>query len=333
MIDKTTASRILRRTSAALIASLGLLATQTALAAWPDDQPIRVVVPFPPGSSPDILARTVTEPLAKALGQAVVIDNKAGAGGNIGTRQVAQAKPDGYTLVYTINGPLVTAPKLYQKTLGYDPLRDLAPISLIATSPNVLIVNKSFGTPDLASFVAKVKASPGKFNYGSVGPGSASHLAMEMFSKDSGIDLAHIPYPGFPKIINAMLADEIQASFMVPAIAMSQVKAGKIDALAISSLTPVQTLPGIPALAEQGYPGFEATSWNALLAPAGTSPEIIARLNAEVARILKDPAIIEKFNSVYFTPAGSSPQALGDMIRQEQANWNPVIERLKISLD
>ncbi len=322
-----------QRTALALAATLSLTVGHTAMAAWPDDQPIKMVVPFPPGSSPDILARTISEPLSKSLNQAVVIENRAGAGGNIGTRQVAQAKPDGYTLLYTINGPLVTAPKLYAKTLGYDPLKDLAPISLIGTSPNVLIVNKALGTPDLASFVAKARQEPGKFNYGSVGAGSASHLAMEMFKNNAGVDVAHIPYSGFPNIITAILAGDIQASFMVPAIAMSQINAGKVDALAISSLKPVDTLPGIPALAEKGYPGFEAISWNAMLAPAGTPPAVVDRISAEINKIMQDPAVIDKFKSVYFTPVGSNPKELTELIEREQSTWNPVIERLKISLD
>ncbi|WP_227870740.1 Bug family tripartite tricarboxylate transporter substrate binding protein [Orrella marina] len=326
-------SCLIRHSVLAVAAVFGLAASQAAMAAWPDDKPIRVVVPFPPGSSPDILARTITEPLAEALNQAIVIENRAGAGGNIGTRQVAQADPDGYSLLYTINGPLVTAPILYKNTLGYDPLKDLAPISLIATSPNVLIANKELGTPDLASFVAKVKADPDKYNYGSVGPGSASHLAMEMFTNDADLDLAHIPYSGFPNVINAILAGDIQASFMVPAIAMSQVKAGKIDALAISNLTPVDTLPGIPALAENGFPGFEAISWNAMLAPAGTDPEILNRVSSEITRIMQDPAVVEKFKSVYFNPVGSDPEELTELIEREQSTWNPVIEKLNISLE
>lgn len=325
--------RLVKHGVLALATVFGMTAGQAAVAAWPDDKPIRVVVPFPPGSSPDILARTITDRLADSLKQSIVIDNRAGAGGNIGTRQVAQATPDGYTLLYTINGPLVTAPTLYKNTLGYDPLKDLAPISLIATSPNVLIANKELGTPDLASFVAKVKADPGKYNYGSVGPGSASHLAMEMLTHDAGLKLAHIPYSGFPNVINAILAGDIQASFMVPAIAMSQVNAGKIDALAISSQTPVDTLPGIPALAENGFPGFEAISWNAMLAPAGTDPEILNRVSSEITRIMQDPAVIEKFKSVYFNPVGSDPKALTDLIEREQRTWNPVIEQLNISLD
>lgn len=317
----------------AISATLALAGTGLAHAAWPQDKPIQLIVPFPPGSSPDLLARAIAEPLGKALGQSVVILNRAGAGGNIGTRQVASADPDGYTLLYTINGPLVTAPTLFKKTLGYEPFKNLAPITLVGTSPNVLIVNTDFGTPDLVSFITKVKASPGKYNYGSVGPGSASQLAMEMFKADAGLDVVHVPYAGFPSVVNALLSGDIQASFMVPAIAMTQVKSGKIQALAITSLKATPDLPGLKPLTELGFPGFEAISWNAMLAPAGTPANVIERLNVEVNKILQDPTVKTRFSSLYFTPMGSSPAALTALMKQEKARWDPVIERLKISLD
>ncbi|MCD8538187.1 MAG: tripartite tricarboxylate transporter substrate binding protein [Burkholderiaceae bacterium] len=298
-----------------------------AQAAWPSDRAIELVVPFPAGSSPDILARVVAEPLAKELGQAVVIINKPGAGGNIGTRVVAQAKPDGYTLLYTINGPLVTAPTLFPQTLGYDPAKDLAPISLIATSPNVLIVSEQMGVTDLPSLLETVRANPDKFNYGSVGLGSASHLAMKMFQSQTGLVMQHVPYKGFPDVINAMLLNDIQVSFMVPAIAMQQVKAGKIKALGITSTRPVAELAGIAPLAEQGLPGFEAISWNAMLAPAGTPDAVLNRVSDVVARIMRDPAVQQEFTAVYFTPVGSTPEELAAFMRVETDRWVPVIER------
>lgn len=317
--------------TAALALTLGV--GLNAHAAWPNDKPIQLVVPFPAGSSPDLLARAIAEPLSKSLGQSIVVQNRAGAGGNIGTRQVATADPDGYTLLYTINGPLVTAPTLYKKTLGYDPFKNLTPITLVGTSPNVLIVNKDFGTPDLKAFIAKVKASPDKYNYGSVGAGSASQLAMEMFKADADVNLTHVAYKGFPDVVTALLAGDIQASFMVPAIAMAQVKAGKIEALAITSRTPMKELPGIKPLTELGFPGFEAISWNAMLAPAGTPAAIIDRVNAEVVKILKQPDVQARFSSLYFTPVGSTPAALTQLMQSEKARWDPIIEKLKISLD
>lgn len=321
----------------ALLRCLPLLLTAallpaTAMADWPE-RPIHMVVPFPPGSSPDLLARTISEPLSQALGQPVVIDNKPGAGGNIGTRMVAKATPDGYTLVYTINGPLVTAPELYKKTLGYDPLKDLQPITLVATSPNVLTVPAALPVENVEDFVKLARERKGALNYGSVGPGSSAHLAMEMFKSEANIDLVQIPYSGFPQVISAIIAGDVQAGFMVPAIAMPQVQSGKVKALAITSLQPSESLAGIPTMDKQGYPGFEAISWNAIFAPAGTPAPIVDRLNKELAQIINSDAVRKQLAQQYFTPAPSTPAELTDRIQKDQTRWNAVIKRLGLSLD
>jgi tripartite-type tricarboxylate transporter receptor subunit TctC len=329
-VRPSRAGALLRRLALAL-AAVSLLPA-AAHAEWPE-RAIHMVVPFPPGSSPDLLARTIAEPLAEALGQPVVIDNKPGAGGNIGTRMVAKSAPDGYTLVYTINGPLVTAPTLYKKTLGYDPLKDLAPITLVATSPNVLTVPGDLPVASVADFVKLARERNGALNYGSVGPGSSAHLAMEMFKNDAKIDLAHIPYSGFPQVISAIIAGDVQAGFMVPAIAMPQVRSGKAKALAITSLEPSESLAGIPTMDKQGYPGFEAISWNAILAPAGTPAPIIERLNRELAAIIGSEAVGQQLAKQYFTAAPSTPQGLTDRVKKDTARWNEVIERLGLSLD
>lgn len=325
-----------RRRAFVALATLTLCMTgtyQPAHAAWPLDKPIHLVVPFPPGSSPDILARAIAEPLSQTLKQSIVVENKPGAGGNIGTRLVARAQPDGYTLLYTINGPLVTAPALYKKTLGYDPEKDLAPITLVATSPNVLVVGQSVKANNVGDLVKTIKGHPGKFNYGSVGPGSASHLAMEMFKNSAGIDLLHVPYPGFPQAMTAILSGDVQAGFMVPAIAMSQVKEGKARALAITSLEPVETLAGIMPLAKLGFPGFEAISWNAILAPAGTPQPIIDQLQTALSAIIQSDAIKQKFAAQFFTAIGSTPDKLRQQMTDDKKRWGEVIERLNISLD
>lgn len=321
----------------ALLRCLPLLLTAallpaTAMADWPE-RPIHMVVPFPPGSSPDLLARTISEPLSQALGQSVVIDNKPGAGGNIGTRMVAKATPDGYTLVYTINGPMVTAPELYKKTLGYDPLKDLQPITLVATSPNVLTVPAALPVENVEDFVKLARERKGALNYGSVGPGSSAHLAMEMFKSEANIDLVQIPYSGFPQVISAIIAGDVQAGFMVPAIAMPQVQSGKVKALAITSLQPSESLAGIPTMDKQGYPGFEAISWNAIFAPAGTPAPIVDRLNKELAQIINSDAVRKQLAQQYFTPAPSTPAELTDRIQKDQTRWNAVIKRLGLSLD
>lgn len=316
-----------------LLVAAPLMLAAPAHADWPGDRPIHLIVPFPAGSSPDLLARTLVEPLSKALSQTIIVENRVGAGGNIGTRFVAQAKGDGYTLLYTINGPLVTAPTLYKKTLGYDPLKDLAPVTLVATSPNVLVVSNNLGAQDLASFVTKAKSQPGKLNYGSVGAGSASHLAMELFEERAAIDLAQIPYPGFPQITTAIIAGDIQAAFMVPAIAMPQVRNGKMRALAITTTQPVASLPGIAPLASLGYPGFEAISWNAILAPAGTPEPIIESLQRALSDIIRSDEIRAKFEAQYFSAIGSTPAELRQLMQQERTRWDAVIERLQLSLD
>ena len=313
---------------AAALCGLSLLAQ----AAYPE-KPITVVVPYPPGGATDILARKLAGPLGQRLGQPVIVENKAGAGTAIGAAQVAKSAPDGYTLLYTINGPLVTAATLYKKTLGYDPFKDLAPVTLVATSPNVLIVNASFPAATLSEFVSQVKAKPGAANYGSVGPGSASHLAMELFKHQAGIDLTHIPYPGFPQVTTAIVGQDIQAAFMVPAIAMTQIKSGKVKALGITSLTEVSELPGLAPLASQGFPGFEAISWNAILAPGNTPPAIIERLQKELSLIIQSDDIKAKFAAQYFTAVGSSPLELTRVMREETSRWDEVIAKLKLSLD
>jgi tripartite-type tricarboxylate transporter receptor subunit TctC len=307
------------------------LSPSLAQAAWPD-RSIYLVVPFPPGSSPDILARTLSQPLSAALGQKVIIENKPGAGGNIGTRMVAQARPDGYTLLYTINGPLVTAPTLYKKTLGYDPYKDFAPVTLVATSANVLVTPSSLGLGNLQEFVKLASQRAGALNYGSVGPGSASHLAMEMFKDAAHIDLVHIPYNSFPQVLIAMLGGDIQAAFMVPAIAMPQLKQGTIKALAVTSQTESETLPSIAPMA-QTYPDFEAISWNAILAPAGTPMPIIERLNSELGRIIHSDTVRQQLAAQYFVPSPSTPEELRLRIRDEKARWDKVIERLNLSLE
>jgi len=290
---------------------------------WPA-RPIKLVVPFPAGSSPDLIARIIVEPLGAALGQSIVVDNRPGAGGNVGTGAVARAEPDGYTLLFTIQGPLVTAP-LLSKNLGYDPARDLAPVTLVATSPNVLVVEPALGANTLAEFVRIAKARAGQLNYGSIGNGSASHLAMELFKTRAGIDLVHVPYQGFPQVVNAILSGQVQAGFMVPGIAMGQVRAGKLKALGVTTLGRVASLPELPTFAEQGYPGFEAISWQAVLAPAWTPPAIVERLSQELIRVIKSDAVRTRMLGQYFSAAGTAPEALASLMKNEREHWARVI--------
>lgn len=296
--------------------------------AWPA-RPIRLVVPFPPGSSPDIIARLLAEPLAHALGQAIVVDNKPGAGGNLGTGAVAKAEPDGYTFLFTIQGPLVTAP-LLSKSLGYDPLKDLLPVTLVATSPNVLVVDPKLGVDTLADFVRVAKQRKGQLNYGSVGNGSAAHLAMESFKARAGLDIVHVPYQGFPQVVNAILAGQVQAGFMVPGIAIGQVKAGKLKALGVTTLGRFGALPDMPTFVEQGYAGFEAISWQAVLAPARTPQAVVDRVSAELVRIIKTDEVRGRILGQYFSAAGTAPEALAGLMKTERERWGKVIKAANV---
>jgi len=299
---------------------------------WPS-RPIHMVVPFPPGSSPDTLARMVADPLAQKLGQPVVVENKAGAGGNIGTRQAAQAKPDGYTLLLTINGPIVTAPALYKNTLGYDPDKDLQVISMVGTSPNVLVVPSDAPVDNVQQFVERARAQPGELNYGTVGPGSSSHLGMAMLEQAAGISLLQVPYSGFPQVITSIVAGDVHAGFMVPGVAMPQVEAGRVKVLGITSLEESDVLPGLPTVASQGFPGFESISWDALFVPAGTPDDIVEKLNKSVQEVLAMPKVQEQLATLYFTAAPTTPAEAEEMIRAEKEKLTALIERLGLTLD
>ena len=292
--------------------------------AWPA-RPIKLVVPFPPGSSPDIIGRLIAEPLGHALGHTVIVDNKPGAGGNVGTAMVAKADADGYTFLFTIQGPLVTAP-LLSKGLSYDPVKDLVPVTLVATSPNVLVVDPKLGANTLADFVRIAKQKQGSLNYGSVGNGSASHLAMELFKARAGLDIVHVPYQGFPQVVNAILAGEVQAGFMVPGIAMGQVRAGKLRALGVTTLGRSGSLPELPSFVEQGYADFEAISWQAVLAPAGMPKAIIERVSRELIRIIKSDEVRARMLGQYFSAAGTAPEALSGLMKSERERWARVIK-------
>lgn len=329
---RRTVLRLFAVLTGLLLILMGLLAPAQAAEHWPE-RTVQLVVPFPGGSSPDLLARTLAEHLADELEQNVIVDNKPGAGGNIGTSFVTRAKPDGHTLLITINGPIVTAPTLYQDSLNYDPFSQLQPVSLIGTSPNVLVVPADFPAQSLEEFIDYARAHPTELNYGSVGAGSASHLSMAMLEHEADIELTHIPYSSFPQIINALIAGDIHAAFMVPGIAMPQVQADEIRALALTSLAESPLLPGIPTVHDSGFEDFEAISWNALFVPADTPAEITAELNRLMQEILQKDEVIERLNNLYFDAQPSSPAEMTERMHREKARWDAVIERLQLSLD
>ena len=228
-------------------------------------------------------------------------------------------------MLLTIQGPLVTAP-LLNRHLPYDPAKDLQPIGLVATSPNLLVIDPKLGVASLADFLQLARSKPRQLNYGSVGNGSAAHLVMEAFMARAGIALTHVPYPGFPQVVNAMLAGQVQACFMVPGAAMGQVRAGKLLAIGVTSLERMAALPDLATMAELGFAGFEATSWQALLAPTRTPAAIVDRLARELQTILRSDAMRDRLQALYFTAASSSPEGLARLMATERLRWAGVIK-------
>ncbi len=317
--------------------AIGLIFTPRALAqprdaaSWPT-RPIHLIVPFPAGSSPDLIARILAEKLPQSLGQAVVVENRPGAGGNLGTALVAKAAPDGYTIGISIPGPLAVNTVLYRK-MEYDPFRDLAPVSLVGASPNVLVVDPRLNVGSVKEFVALAKSQPGKLNYGSVGNGSTSHLTMELFKEAAGIELVHVPYPGSPQVNAAILGGQIAAGFVVPATAMPLVQAGRLKALAVTTGVRSIVLPEYPTLAEAGYPQVVSTAWNGIVAPAKTPRAIIERLSRELVAALRSEDVREKMLRMYFQPTGTAPAGLANLMRSEVERWGKVIRKTGATAD
>ena len=296
---------------------------------WPS-RPLKLIVPFPPGSSPDLIARALADGLRTPLGQTVLVENKPGAGGLIGTGLAAHAAPDGYTWLLTIQGPLTTADLLSKKP-GYDARKDLTPVSLIASSPNVLLVSPSLGVSTLQDFLQLLRRRREGINYGSVGLGSASHLAMEDLAARAGVSLNHVPYGGFAQVLQALLSGEIHAAFMVPGMAMGALAAGKLRALGLSSSVRSTSWPELPTLAEQGLKDFVALSWQGLLAPAGTPQAMVDRMAGLVSALVRSPAFRERLLTQHFNAIGSAPEGLSLQMREDRERWGRVIQRLKLT--
>ena len=298
---------------------------------WPA-KAMHMIVPFPPGSSPDLIARMLGEKLGTALGQPVIVENRPGAGGNLGTALVARAAPDGYTIGLSIGGPLAVNTVLYSK-LPYDPFTDLAPITLVAASPNVLVVDPKLGVGSVKEFVALAKSQPGKLNYGSVGNGSASHLTMELLKAEAGIDIVHVPYPGSPQVNTAIAGGQIAAGFVVPATAMPLVQGGRMKALAVTSSVRSTVLPELPTVAEAGFPGFQSTAWLGMVAPARTPEPIVERISAELVRIIRSDEIRGRMARIYFQAIGTTPAGLATLMRDEVERWGKVIRQTGAKAD
>ena len=291
--------------------------------AWPN-RPVRFLVPFAAGAGiNDIMARLVGQHLGAGLGQPVVIENRAGSGGIAGTEAAAKAAPDGYTFLMT-NVSLITSAYLYSK-LSYDPQKDLVPVTLVATSPLLLVVNPAVPAKSVQEFVAYAKAHPGKLNFGSGGVGSTPHLAVELFKSAAGFDAVHVPYKGGAPALNDLIGGQI--SFMIENMpgTMPFVKAGKLRALAITSAGRSPLEPALPTMAESGVPGYEVVGWQGLFAVAGTPREIVARLQAEVAKVLRLPEVRERLAGLGADGVGSTPEEFAAFVRAEHARWGSVI--------
>jgi tripartite-type tricarboxylate transporter receptor subunit TctC len=294
-------------------------------------KPIRLVVPFAAGSTPDVFARIVGDRAAQGLKQPVVIENRPGAGGNLGTDVVAKAAPDGYTIGASITGPLVNNTVLY-KRMPYDPFKDLAPITFGVHQANVLAVSPSLGVNTLKELMDLLRRNPGKYNYASIGVGSLSHLSVEMLKNLTSSYVVHIPYASSPAAVTSVLQGDTQIISLAPLAVMPQVQAGKLKALAVSTARRVPQLPSLPTFREAGVP-LDGSAWIGLVAPAATPAPIIDRLNREFVAAMRDPATNEKLKAQYMEAEPGTPQQFAAFMREELAKWGPVIKRSGATID
>lgn len=311
----------------ALCASLCAINTPNAHAQspWPARE-VKIIIGFSAGGTTDIITRNLAPELTKLWNQAIVIENRTGAGGNIGADMVAKAKPDGYTLFMGSVGPLAVNASLF-KSVPFDNLKDFTPITQVADAPNILVFNpRAMPAANFTEFMALLKAHPGKYFYGSTGSGTAAHLAGELLRTQTGVEITHVPYKG-AVALNDVLAGE-SVHFMFPTIpaAIQHVRAGKLRAVAVTSLKRSAGVPDVPTIAESGYPGFDASSWFGLVGPAGLSPEIALKISSDIARVLKPPAMRERFIQQGADPVGSTPEQFAAHMRNETAKWARLVK-------
>ena len=318
--------------SSVMLGCAVLVARMPALAAdFYPSRPIRIVVAYTPAGTTDILARVLGQKLTEVWGQPVIIDNRPGANGNIGTEYAAKATPDGYTLLMTTAGAHGINPSLYRK-LGYDAVKDFAPVSLVAIVPNILVVNNSIPVKDVKELIAYAKANPGKLSYGSPGNGSTAHLSMELFKSMSGTQMVHVPYKGSAGVLADLIGGQIAATMDNMPPYLPQVKAGKIRALAVSPARRSPAAPDLPTVAEAGVPGYDSGAWFGLMARAQTPKAIISKLSAETARILKLPDVNVRLSELGAEPVGGTPEQFAMHIKSEIAKWAKVIKDANVEL-
>ena len=319
------------RTALSAAAALAAPGARGQAPDWPN-RPVRMVVPFGPGSTPDVLARLVADRLAPALRQPVVVENRPGAGGNVGTDAVAKAAPDGHTVGVSITGPLVNNTVLYRR-MPYDPFADLAPVTLAATQPNVLAVSAELGVSSVRELLELLRRNPGRYNYASVGAGTVAHLSMELIKAKTGTYIVHVPYNASPAAVMSILQGDTHMASLAPLAVLPQVRAGRLRALAVTTRERSVFVPEVPTFREAGIADIEATAWIGIVVPAKTPAPIVERLNREIVAVLREPASVEKLRAVYMEPVGDTPQQFGAFMREELARWTPVIRRAGVTID
>jgi tripartite-type tricarboxylate transporter receptor subunit TctC len=318
------------RCAVVLVVAVLLTSANASLAQSYPDKPIRIVVTFPAGGPTDAVARPISQSLSSTWGQPVIIDNRGGAGGIVGTEIVAHSAPDGYNLLIGTAGGMSINPSLHAK-LSYDPFKDFAPISMLVINPQILVMHPALAASNVRELVALAKSKPGQLNFASSGTGTATHLGLELFKAATGINVVHVPYKGGAPALTDLIAGQVQLLFISIPSVMPQVKAGRLKALAVSSARRSLSAPDVPTVAESGYPGFEYVNWNALFAPAATPRAIINKLNSEVVKIMRDPDLAQKLVSQGAEPAPGTPEQLAQYMRVDFDRWRKVIRAAGIT--
>lgn len=298
---------------------------------WPTKQPIKFIVVYPPGGASDVTARIIAQKLTESLGQTVFVENKAGANGMIATEFVAKSPPDGYTILMANLGPNAISPAVYKK-MPYDGVKDFAPITLTTIVPQIMVVNPKVPVKTPAELIAYSKANPGKVTFASAGNAASNHLSGELFNSMAGIKMMHVPYKGDAPSITDLMSGTVDVALPTAIAVMGHVKSGKLRAVGVTGTRRLPSLPDVPTIAET-LPGYEAVSWGGVMAPAGTPPEVIKRLNLEINRILKMPDVAEKLESLGAIIVGSTPEEFGEYVKTEIAKWGKVARDNNVSLD
>ena len=309
----------------AVASACTLAATPVALAQSYPTKSIRLICPFPPGGAVDIASRAIANELSKTIGQQVVVENKPGAGGNIGGAEAARAAPDGYTIFMTTSGISAINPALYSK-MPFDPNKDLAPVSALVSLNNVLVVHPSVAAKSVTEIIAMAKAQPGKMTYASSGSGTSIHMSGEMFKHLAKVDILHIPYKGSSPALTDMLGGQVMMMFDNIPSALPHIKSGKLRALATTGAKRDATLPDLPTIAEAGVPGYESGVWFGLLVPAGTPRDIVAKLNAEAVKGTKSPEFVKRMTDLGYNIIGSTPEQMTEMLKTEVNTWGPIVK-------